>query len=245
LDYIPVEQIDMYIPFTAEQFLGVFEKYNLAIWPMQVIAHLLGIAAVLLAIKRIGYSDRIILAILSFYWLWMGVVYHLMFFSAINKAAYGFGFLFIIQGILFLWAGVVKPNMCFKFRPDIFSITGGLFVLYAMIFYPILGTLLGHGYPQSPCFGVAPCPDTIFTFGLLLWADRRLPKYILIMPSIWSIIGFGAVLSLGIREDMGLVIAGVLGTIMILYRDGKRQKYQRGLGTVNRSASGLASPWQS
>lgn len=63
-----------------------------------------------------------------------------MYFSVINKAAYGFGLLFIIQGILFLGVGVVKPNMCFKFRPDIFSITGGIFVLYAMILYPMLGT---------------------------------------------------------------------------------------------------------
>lgn len=77
----------MNTPFTAGQFLGVLENYNLAIWLMQVIAHLLGIAAVLLAIKKIGYSDRIISAILSFYWLWMGVVYHLMYFSAINRVA--------------------------------------------------------------------------------------------------------------------------------------------------------------
>lgn len=43
----------MNMPFTAGQFLGVFEKYNLAIWPMQVIAHLLGIAAVLLTICQL------------------------------------------------------------------------------------------------------------------------------------------------------------------------------------------------
>ena len=62
----------MNIPFTAEQFLEIFEKYNLAIWPMQVIAYLLSIAAVLLAIKKIRYSDRIISAVLSCYWVWMG-----------------------------------------------------------------------------------------------------------------------------------------------------------------------------
>jgi len=62
----------MNIPFTVEQFLGIFKSYNLAIWPMQVIAYLLGIDAVLLAIKNIRYSDRIISAVLSFYWLWMG-----------------------------------------------------------------------------------------------------------------------------------------------------------------------------
>ncbi|GAJ00751.1 unnamed protein product, partial [marine sediment metagenome] len=197
----------MNFPFTVNQFMEVFEKYNLAIWPMQVIAHLLGIAAVLLAIKKIGFSDRIISAVLSFYWVWMGIVYHLMYFSAINRVAYGFGFLFIIQGILFLIVGVIKPDISFKFRPDIFSITGSIFILYAILIYPILGNLLGHGYPKSPCFGVTPCPTTIFTFGMLLWTDKRVPKYILIIPLLWSIIGFGAALPLGIREDIGLLIA--------------------------------------
>ena len=213
----------MSLPFTVEQFLGVFENYNLAIWPMQEIAYILGIVALFLAIKKTRYAGRIISAILSFYWLWMGVVYHLIYFSPINKAAYGFGFLFVIQGILILIVGVIKPNISFKFKPDLFSITGSIFIIYAMIIYPILGSLLGHGYPQSPCFGVAPCPATIFTFGLLLLSDKKFPKYILLIPLIWSIIGFNAALSFGIREDIGLLIAGLLGTLMILYRDRRRQ----------------------
>ena len=207
--------------------MEVFEKYNLAIWPMQVIAYLLSIAAVLLAIKKIRYSDRIISDVLSFYWVWMGIVYHLMYFSPINKAAYAFGIMFIIQGLLFFWTGVLKPNISFKLRPDTFSVVGSIFILYATFGYTTIGYLLGHHYPQSPVFGLAPCPTTIFTFGILLWTDKRVLKYILIIPLLWSIIGFGAALSLGIREDIGLLKAGLTGTSMILYRDGKGQIQQK------------------
>ena len=35
-------------------------------------------------------------------WIWMGVAYHMLFFSQINKAAYLFGALFILEGILLL-----------------------------------------------------------------------------------------------------------------------------------------------
>jgi hypothetical protein len=209
------------LPFTVEQFLEVFEKYNLAIWPMQIIAYLIGIAALFWGIKKSRYSDKIVSGILSFYWLWMGVVYHIIFFSSINKAGYIFGILFIIQGILFLIA-VFKSSISFQFKADKFAVTGSLFILYAMLIYPIIGYLLGHGYPKSPVFGVAPCPATIFTFGILLWTDRKVPKYILVLPLLWSIIGFMAAISLGIREDIGLLVSGVIGSVIILLRDRKK-----------------------
>jgi len=214
----------MKLPFTLAQFLGVFEKYNLAIWPMQVIVYFLGIAGLILAIKKNRYSDRVIAAILSFFWLWMGIVYHLMFFSDINKVARVFGMLFIAQGVLFLAAGVITTRISFRFKSNVYSFVGIIFILYAMIVYPIIGYLLGHGYPRSPGFGIAPCPTTIFTLGLLLWTDKRVPKYLLFIPLIWSLIGFYAAIALSIKEDIGLLIAGLAGTLLVLIRDKKIAK---------------------
>ncbi|MGM0484554.1 MAG: DUF6064 family protein, partial [Candidatus Krumholzibacteriota bacterium] len=42
------------MPFTVEQFFEVFESYNLAIWPAQIAAYILGIAAVILAFRGDG-----------------------------------------------------------------------------------------------------------------------------------------------------------------------------------------------
>jgi hypothetical protein len=162
----------MKIPFTIAQFLDVFEKYNLSIWPMQIVLNLFGIAAIVLAVKKASYSDRVIAIILALLWLWSGVVYHLVYFTTINKAAYGFALVYILQGLMFLIFGVLKPNLSFEYRPNSYGIMGGLLVLYAMMIYPGLGYLLGHVYPKAPTFGV-PCPTTIFTFGLLLWTDKR------------------------------------------------------------------------
>ena len=60
--------------FTLEQFLGVLEQYNLSIWPMQIVGYVFGIAAVLFAIKKTKFSDRLITGILSFFWLWKSPV---------------------------------------------------------------------------------------------------------------------------------------------------------------------------
>jgi heme/copper-type cytochrome/quinol oxidase subunit 4 len=99
------------LPFTDEQFLGVFEQYNQAIWPMHVVAYILGIAALVLVVKKAPYSNRAISVILAFFWAWMGIVYHLVYFSAINGAALGFGVLFIVQAALWLIFGVVRPKL--------------------------------------------------------------------------------------------------------------------------------------
>src|SRR4030042_3132294 len=123
----------MSLPFTVEEFLKVFEDYNLAIWPMQVISYLLALVALFVVYRKRGTSGKIIFFLLSFYWVCMGLVYHLIFFSRINKAAYIFGILFLIQGVLFFFIGAFKSRISFRFRPDVFCAAGGILILYAMI----------------------------------------------------------------------------------------------------------------
>lgn len=209
----------MSLPFTVEQFLSVFKTYNLTVWPMQVLAYIIGILTVLLAVRKTRYSNKLVFAFLSFFWIWNGIAYHVLNFSSINKAAYFFGTMFVIQGIIFLTLGVFSNKITVQYDPGIYSVVGSLFILYSMVVYPIVGYFLGHGYPYSPSFGIAPCPTTIFTFGLLLWVNKKLPLKVITIPLLWSLIGFGAALSLGIKEDIGLLAAGIAGFVLILLKN--------------------------
>jgi hypothetical protein len=205
------------MPFTIDEFLNVFEKYNLSVWPMQFILNLLAIVAFYFLVIARRHKSYIINSVLVFLWLWMGLVYHLMFFSVINKAAYIFGSLFIIQSFLFAFYGLIKSkNIKYQFRLDIRGILGLLFILYALIIYPVLANYFGHVYPKTPTFGL-PCPTVIFTFGILLFSVNRIPWIVILIPFLWSLIGFSATLNLTIKEDFGLVIAGILGTTMLLF----------------------------
>ncbi len=210
----------MKLPFTIEQFLELFKKYNQSVYPMQIVFYVFGATVILLSIKKIANADRIINVILSFFWLWMGIVYHLFYFTQINKVAYLFGGIFILQGFLFFYHGVLNNRLSYKFRFDKLGWGGVLLITFALIIYPFLSYIFGHFYPASPTFGL-PCPTTIFTFGILMWFDRKIPLSILIIPFIWSIIGFFAALKLGVREDTGLLVAGIFGTILIAYRNKK------------------------
>lgn len=91
----------MQIPFTAEQFLQVFKQYNETIWPFQIMLYFFALLAVFFSFIKGKHSQKIISTILSLMWIWMGIVYHILDFSSINKAAYIFGGAFILQEILF------------------------------------------------------------------------------------------------------------------------------------------------
>ncbi len=202
----------MNLPFTVEQFLDVFAKYNNAIWPMQVLLNLVALVMVYLSVRHYSFSNRTISIMLGCLWLWMGLVYHITFFASINPVAYGFGALCVIQGLLFIWVGI-RNNNFYKATLGWRQSVGSIFIVYALLVYPFLGMKLGHLFPSAPTFG-APCPTTIFTFGILLWTTK-LPRYVVLIPLLWSFIGFTAAMKLGIYEDAGLLIAGIIGSVLI------------------------------
>lgn len=213
----------MKTPFTVEQFLEVFRNYNESVFPMQVFFYLVSFLVVYLAIRPGSRSDRIINVILALLWLWMGIVYHLIFFTAINKAAYVFGAVFIIQAVLFLWLGIFNNKLTYQFRPDRYGIACIILIFFALAIYPMIGYVLDHRYPGSPTFGL-PCPTTIFTFGLLLLTEKKCPITILIIPFIWSVIGFTAAFHFGILEDTGLLVSGLLSSSLLIFRNSNLTK---------------------
>ena len=206
------------MPFTTEQFIRVFEKYNQTIFPMQFVLTLVGIVAVGLAVSRKPFANKIISGLLGFLWLWAGIIYHLIFFTKISPPAYAFGAVFVFQGWLFLYEGVVRNRLSFRASQKFYGFLGAVFITYALVIYPLIGYALGRFFPASPTFGT-PCPTTIFTFGLLLWTDKKIPSSLLIVPILWSIVGTSAALSFGIKEDFGLLIAGTIGTASIIWQN--------------------------
>jgi uncharacterized protein DUF6064 len=220
------------MPFTLEEFLDVFGRYNLAIWPLQIVAYGLGALALVITMRPSTWSSRLVSATLAVFWLWTGLVYHGLFFSAINPAAVLFGLLFTLEAGLLLSEGALRSSLAFRARWDFGGVVGALFVTYALVVYPLLGLALGQSFPRMPVFGVTPCPVTIYTFGLLLWTERPVPRRLLIIPLLWSLFGVSAAISLGIGEDFGLLVAGILGTTLLLWRDHEVVELRRRAGQL-------------
>ena len=106
----------MKIPFSQDQFFSVFEAYNLSLWPIQILFYGLGIVCIVVMVKNGLKYSRMLFSVLSFFWVWMGVVYHILYFSSINSVAYLFGSVFIIQGLAFFYFGVIRQKIKFNFN---------------------------------------------------------------------------------------------------------------------------------
>jgi hypothetical protein len=211
-----MRNLEMTLPFSAEQFLGVFRQYNEGVWPAQVILLLLGAAAILGAIRG---RSRLVSAILALLWAWTGLAYHLAFFRAINPAATLFAALCLVQALGFVRLGVMRETLTVSVGRHQWSTwVGALLIAYALIAYPLIGASLGHAYPYSPTFG-APCPTTIFTFGLIVWLKPPRPRAIVVLPALWAALGLSAAIQLGMWEDFGLTAAAVVALIVVLETD--------------------------
>ena len=208
--HLPGQPPTMKFPFTTEEFLDVFKQYNQDVWPAQIAFVLLALLCVYFIIGHKTYKTRIVTSILAFFWLWMGLVYHLLFFATINPAAYLFAGLFMVQGILFFILGVLREPLSIS-HPTINIWAGFVLIAYALLIYPIIGYYAGHGYPFSPTFGL-PCPTTIFTFGIILLTGQKWPISLMIIPLAWSILSLSAALYLGMYEDIGLFLAAGIWT---------------------------------
>jgi hypothetical protein len=171
------------------------------------------------------HEYRVIAGILAAMWLWTGFGYHGLSFSMINKAAYVFAALFIVQGCYFIYAGVFRRQLRFGLRPGAAAWGGAALVAYAAIIYPLIGVATDHRYPEMPMFGVTPCPVTIFTFGMLLLTAGPVPRWILVIPVVWSLIGGSAAILLKVPQDWLLLIGGCIALTLIIFRD--RQAMQK------------------
>jgi len=212
----------MALPFSAEQFMRVFERYNVAVWPAQLLFYAAAAGVLVLVARPRGYAGRWISAVLALFWAWMGVVYHWAFFARINPAAFLFAALFLIQAGLFIREGVLRPGLSFRAADvpdgsDASGAVGALLVGYALLAYPLVGHAAGHLFPAAPTFGL-PCPTTIFTFGVLLLADGSVPLRLLVIPVLWSLVGTAGAFALGVPEDYGLPVAAVAATALLVRR---------------------------
>ena len=204
----------MQLPFTAEQFFGVFRDYNTTLWPAQLFLLALAVVAIVLVMRPRSWSGVGVSAILAFLWGWMGLVYHLAFFTAISPPAYAFAAVFVAGAAVFLWQGVVRRRLEFRWQAGARGVTGLLLVAYALVVYPAWSHFAGQPYLDTPSFGL-PCPTTIFTMGLLACLVRPCPRSVFVVPVLWSLVGVQAAFLLSVPQDLGLAVVAVVGIVLM------------------------------
>lgn len=220
----------MTLPFTVDEFLGVFRRYNLAVWPAQVALVLLALWVVALAYRGRPSSSRVVFGVLAVLWLWMAVAYHIAFFASVNPAAVAFGVVFAVQAGLFAWHAKRPADRDVRPAGRVTHAVGTWAVAYALVGYPIAGYLLDHRLPAAPTFGV-PCPTTIFTLGILAWMSGRWSWRLHAIPLAWAVVATTAAVRLGMVEDFGLLVTAVAVTACVALPRGRAPALARPAAT--------------
>lgn len=202
------------LPFTPEEFFGVFVQYNEGVWPMQWVLTAVAAAVLLLALCRAIWRDRVIALLLGVLWAWVAIAYHVLHFSRINPAAWLFAAAFLAQAALFAWWAISDRPLECSLRLDFRGGSSACVIAYALIVYPLLSARLGHRYPSTPTFGV-PCPTTIFTLGMLITARAGRTGILFIVPLLWSVIGGSAAFLLGVWQDLGLIVSASIAAAFL------------------------------
>lgn len=198
------------IPYSAEVFFAILAEYNLSVWPAQLVALILGLAAVGLIVWAPQRARLFVTLVLVAAWGWTGVVYHLGEFAAIDFWAYGFSAVFVLQGLLLSWAGLIRGRLRFEAGRDAVSMTGAAVMVLALVAHPLLALALGRDLTEAAYMGVAPGPCVVFTLGVLVTARPAAPLYLFVLPLCWCVIAGAVAVQLGIYEDIVLVAAGLL-----------------------------------
>lgn len=208
------------MPFTVEQFLDVFSTYNLAVWPLQIPALLAGLLVIFLIFRPGRAGAAIIAAVLSAMWLVNGIGYHWTFFATINPMARVFAAVFVLEAVILGAVAITRRDLRFQASRSPVSVFGLICIIYAFILYPLIGWLAGHRYPAIPMFGIAPCPTTLFTIGVLLQARWREVRWLAIVPGVWAGVGGSASFLLGVPQDYALFVAlaGMVALALGLWR---------------------------
>lgn len=170
-----------------------------------MIAYAVVVGVLALMLLRPGRtSDRVTTGALAGLWLWLGALYAAM--SSSRPACS---------------SGPGSSATGCGSRPALASPRGSAGLPSAMRWWSIrwIGSALGHGWPQGPLFGMAPCPSTIVTFGLLLLVAPPLPTHLLVIPAIWAVLAPLAAVGHGVLEDLGLAVVGLTAVTIVLVRD--------------------------
>lgn len=215
-----------FLLFSPRTWYRLHELYNAAIWPAQLVALALGVAAIVLLLRQ-RPACRAVTAIFALCWAWVGWIFHLGHYATINWAANWFAAGFALQALL-LVLGVLRGDLSFEQTPARRPIVatrrnmaataqraaGLALVGFGAFVQPLIGPLLGRPWAQIEAFGVTPDPTVAATLGLLLLARGRAARLLWPLPLAWCGITGATLWSMGSPEAFLLPAVG-LATLLI------------------------------
>ncbi len=205
--------LDDFLLFSPRVYDRMLELHNQSIWPFQVLAILLGVAALYLIFRPSHDRIRIIFAIYGAAWIWIAWSFFWHRYASINWAAQYVTPLAALQGASLIWFGSIKGWLDFEAPRSVgvMAIVGIL--AFAVVGYPFMASVMGRTWSAAEIFGVSPDPTAVATVAMLTLARGRGRWLLMLFPFLWCLV---AGLTLWIMKVDAFFIAPVCALACVL-----------------------------
>jgi hypothetical protein len=174
-----------FLLFSPRTYYRLLASYNAAVFPAQIPALLLGLAAAYGVLRPSPRRTRAVALLLAVAWLGIAVSFHARRYASINWAAVYFAWAFAVEAVLWLGIGALGGRLEFVGPSDRTGRVGLGLILFAVVVEPLAAPLLGRGWAASEIFGLFPDPTAVATLGLLLAARVRGRWALMLVPVLW------------------------------------------------------------
>ena len=225
-----------FLLFAPRTYYRLFELYNGDIWPMQIVAVMLGITILVLLRRGDPWRGRAIAAILAGCWLWVAWAFHVERYATINLAGAYIAAGFAVEALLLVWIGLIRDRLAFRLTGHAADRVGLALFLFALVAQPLVGPLVGRTWTQVEIFGIAPDPTAVATLGILLLAADRVSWELLILPLLWCMASGATLWVMQSPDAFVMPVAAVVGVALAIWKTRMRRRF-------NRVAPGGAKPF--
>ena len=210
-----------FLLFSPQTYYRLFELANRDAWPLQAFMLPMGLALLFVLVRRPAWQGRFAAAVLAASWLWVAWGYHWRRYAAINWAAPWFAAGFALEALFLIWAGIFRNRLLREPISPALCRTSVVLYGFALLLYPFVNPLLGHGWAQVELFGIAPDPTVMATLGILLTSNRKRPWILMIIPVFWCAVSGATLWAMAAPNALIPPFAAIL-TVLFLTVSGKR-----------------------
>ena len=207
-----------FLLFSPRTYYRLFELYNAAIWPAQVVALVLGVVLLVLTVRPVPWRGWCMAAVLAGCWLWVASFYQSQHYATINWAAAYFAYGFAIEALLLSWTGGIRDRLRFRGLLDIAGASGFGLAAFALVIYPLIGPLmLSRPWTQVEIFGVVPDPTVLATLGVLVAAERP-HWHLMVLPLMWCVISGATLWTMEAPEAPIMPVAAAIALALTAWK---------------------------
>lgn len=159
--------LDKTLPYSAETITAFMIGYNESLWPVHLAATILILIAIFALLRPFSFSNRLITGIFTMFWIWVGGIFYLKEFPVFDFLAPVYGMAFLLQAALFIWFSLIKNQLKFEFSTNKSSIFATLFIISALVVYPICMGFYEDSWSSYRLAGITPFATVLLTLGFL------------------------------------------------------------------------------